>query len=234
MNRKITVLVESTQSKVVFESDASTLGELKRELNERHVEFNSDTVFKEAMTKSILASDESPLPSNIPWKGQVTNDLVFMITAAKKKIKSGAMSRKDIYAMIKKLGLQDKIYKEEKKNFTQCSTAVLASYVEKAEKASSKKPASSPVVKKKTVDTVKTTTGAPTKSASAESVSKAATPSNIDEIRDNLDRLLSEMVSKGVITKSVMGNILGVAYGNPALPVEVEKSYDELSKEFDF
>ena len=29
MSRKVTVLVESTQSKVVFESNATTLGELK-------------------------------------------------------------------------------------------------------------------------------------------------------------------------------------------------------------
>lgn len=132
MIRKITVLVEKTQSKVVLESNATTLGELKNELNEHGVTFDSDDVFKESRTKSILASNESVLPTNVPWKGGVTNELVFMITAPHKKIKSGAMSRAEIYAKVKELGLQDKIQRREGKNYTQCKTEVLASYVSKA------------------------------------------------------------------------------------------------------
>ena len=109
MSRKVTVLVESTQSKVVFESNATTLGELKNELREKQVRYDSDCVFKEAASKTILTSDESVLPSNIPWKGQVTNDLVFMVTAPQKKIKSGAMDRKEAYVRVRELGLQGKI-----------------------------------------------------------------------------------------------------------------------------
>lgn len=211
MSRKVTVLVESTQSKVVFESNATTLGELKNELRERQVRYDSDCVFKEAASKTILTSDKSILPSNIPWKGQVTNDLVFMVTAPKKKIRSGAMDRKEAYARVKELGLQDKIQKGEGKNFTQCSTATLISYIENKEKVSKKgskktpKHAPAPTAKEKGVD-----------------------------VMSCLRSLLDEMVSKGVLMQHDADNIWGVANGQPELPVEREQSYDELAEQFDF
>ena len=217
MNRKITVLVESTQSKVVFESEAATLGELKSELRERQVDYNSDSVFKEAMTKSILASDDSPLPSNIPWKGQITNDLVFMVTAPQKKIKSGAMDRKEAYDKVRELGLKDKIQMIEGKNFTQCATAILISYIEEAQKKAAKKvgkSAPAPVAKEK----------------KSNKVDVPVTTAKVDALR----YLLDEMVFKGVLLQHDADNIYGVANGKPALPVEREKSYEELSKEFDF
>lgn len=219
MSRKVTVLVESTQSKVVFESNATTLGELKNELRERQVRYDSDCVFKEAASKTILASDESILPSNIPWKGQVTNDLVFMVTAPQKKIKSGVMDRKEAYAKVKKLGLQGKIQEHEGKNFTQCSTAVLISYIEKKERAgenvSKKTPA--PIAKEKVVK------------ADAYTM-----PASGKEMMSNLRNLLDEMVSKGVLMQHDADNIWGVANGQPALPVEREQSYDELAEQFNF
>ena len=219
MSRKVTVLVESTQSKVVFESNATTLGELKNELRERRVRYDSDCVFKEAASKTILASDKSILPSNIPWKGQVTNNLVFMVTAPQKKIRSGVMDRKEAYAKVKKLGLQGKIQEHEGKNFTQCSTAVLISYIEKKERAgenvSKKTPA--PIAKEKTVK------------ADAHTM-----PASGKEMMSNLRNLLDEMVSKGVLMQHDADNIWGVANGQPAFPVEREQSYDELAEQFDF
>lgn len=211
MSRKVTVLVESTQSKVVFESNATTLGELKNELRERQVRYDSDCVFKEAASKTILTSDESILPSNIPWKGQVTNDLVFMVTAPQKKIRSGAMDRKEAYARVKELGLQGKIQEHEGKNFTQCSTAILISYIENEEKKAVKKTpkhTSAPIAKEKL--------------ASGR------------EMVPNLRNLLDEMVSKGVLMQHDADNIWGVANGQPALPVEREQSYDELAEQFNF
>lgn len=219
MSRKVTVLVESTQSKVVFESNATTLGELKNELRERQVRYDSDCVFKEAGSKTILTSDESILPSNIPWKGQVTNDLVFMVTAPQKKIKSGVMDRKEAYAKVKKLGLQGKIQEHEGKNFTQCSTAVLISYIEKKERAgenvSKKTPA--PIAKEKTVK------------ADAHTM-----PASGKEMMSNLRNLLDEMVSKGVLMQHDADNIWGVANGQPAPLVEREQSYEELAEQFNF
>ena len=211
MSRKVTVLVESTQSKVVFESNATTLGELKNELREKQVRYDSDCVFKEAASKTILTSDESVRPSNIPWKGQVTNDLVFMVTAPQKKIKSGAMDRKEAYVRVRELGLQGKIQEHEGKNFTQCSTAILISYIENEEKKVVKKtPKHTPAL-----------------------VAKEKLASG-REMVPNLRNLLDEMVSKGVLMQHDADNIWGVANGQPALPVEREQSYDELAEQFNF
>lgn len=220
MSRKVTVLVESTQSKVVFESNATTLGELKNELREKQVRYDSDCVFKEAASKTILTSDESVLPSNIPWKGQVTNDLVFMVTAPQKKIKSGAMDRKEAYVRVRELGLQGKIQEHEGKNFTQCATAVLISYIENEEKKAAKKTPKhtpAPIAKEKVVK------------ADAHTM-----PASGKEMMSNLRNLLDEMVSKGVLMQHDANNIWGVVNGKPALPVEREQSYSELAKQFDF
>ena len=222
MSRKVTVLVESTQSKVVFESNATTLGELKNELREKQVMYDSDCVFKEAASKTILTSDESVLPSNIPWKGQVTNDLVFMVTAPQKKIKSGVMTRAEVYAVIKRLKLQDKISKKEGKNFTQCSTAVLLTFIDETSKESCETKAAAPVAKEKEVKGNPIQMVKPTPKV-VESVTFCA-----------LKELIAEMVNKGVLSKANADNILGVASGKPALPVEREQSYDELAKQFDF
>lgn len=220
MSRKVTVLVESTQSKVVFESNATTLGELKNELRERQVRYDSDCVFKEAASKTILTSNESVLPSNIPWKGQVTNDLVFMVTAPQKKIRSGAMDRKEAYTRVKELGLQGKIQEHEGKNFTQCSTAILISYIENEEKKAAKKTPKhtpAPIAKEKVVK------------ADAYTM-----PASGKEMMSNLRYLLDVMVSKGVLMQHDADNIWGVANGQPALPVEREQSYDELAEQFNF
>lgn len=213
--RKITVLVESTQSKHVLQSNATTLGELKDELREKNISFNPDDVFKEGMSKTVLTTDESILPSNIPWRGEVTNDLIFMVTAPQKKIKSGDMTRAEVYAEVKRLKLQDTISKKVGKNFTQCSTAVLLTFIDEASKNScTKTPA--PVAKEKKVKSN------PTPEV-VESVTFCA-----------LKELIAEMVNEGVLSEANANNILGVASGKPALPVDKEESYDELAEQFDF
>ena len=214
--RKITVLVESTQSKHVLQSNATTLGELKDELRDKNISFNSDDVFKEGMSKTVLTTDESILPSNIPWRGEVTNDLIFMITAPQKKIKSGVMTRAEVYAEIKRLKLQDTISKKVGKNFTQCSTALLLTFIDEASKNSCKTKTPAPVAKEKKVKSN------PTPEV-VESVTFCA-----------LKELIAKMVNEGVLSEANANNILGVASGKPALPVEKEESYDELAVQFDF
>ena len=214
--RKITVLVESTQSKHVLQSNATTLGELKDELRDKNISFNPDDVFKEGMSKTVLTTDESILPSNIPWRGEVTNDLIFMITAPQKKIKSGVTTRAEVYAEIKRLKLQDTISKKVGKNFTQCSTAVLLTFIDEASKNSCETKAPTPVAKEKKVKSN------PTPEV-VESVTFCA-----------LKELIAKMVNEGVLSEANANNILGVASGKPALPIEKEESYDELAEQFDF
>lgn len=217
--RKITVLVESTQSKHVLQSNATTLGELKNELRDKNISFNPDDVFKEGISKTVLTTDESILPSNIPWRGEVTNDLIFMITAPQKKIKSGAMTRLEVYAEVKRLKLQDTISKKMGKNFTQCSTATLLTFIDEASKNSCKAKTPAPVAKEKSnpIQVVKPTPEV------VESVTFWA-----------LKELIAMMVNEGVLSEANANNILGVASGRPALPIEKEESYDELAVQFDF
>lgn len=220
--RKITVLVESTQSKHVLQSNATTLGELKNELRDKNISFNSDDVFKEGMSKTVLTTDESILPSNIPWRGEVTNDLIFMITAPQKKIKSGAMTRAEVYAEVKRLKLQDTISKKVGKNFTQCSTAALLTFIDEASKNSCKTKTPAPVAKEKKVNSNPNQIVKPTPEV-VESVTFCA-----------LKELIAKMVNEGVLSEANANNILGVASGKPALPVEKEESYDELAEQFNF
>ncbi len=130
------------------------------------------------------------------------------------------MDRKEAYARVKELGLQGKIQEHEGKNFTQCSTAVLISYIEEREKNVAKKTPKhtpAPIAKEKVVK------------ADAYTM-----PASGKEMMSNLRNLLDEMVSKGVFMQHDADNIWGVVNGEPALPVEREQSYDELAEQFNF
>lgn len=120
--RKVTIINNKTQSqKVIQASTATTLGELKREMREAGIKYEGMTFF-EGHLRAELKDDASILPTNIPYKGQVVNDLTFLLTAPEKKIKSGAMSRAEAYNAIKARGLQDECVKRFGKNFTLCKT----------------------------------------------------------------------------------------------------------------
>ena len=127
--RKIIVVSSATQSQVAFESDATTLGELKRELDSRNVSYSGMT-FLEGHSKLEMNLDEAVLPTNIPYKGGVTNDLVFLLTSPQKKIKSGGVDRIDIYTIIRDNHLAERIKEHFGKNFTNISTEALISFLE--------------------------------------------------------------------------------------------------------
>lgn len=143
--RKVTIINNKTQSqKVIQASTATTLGELKREMREAGIEYEGMTFF-EGHLRAELKDDASILPTNIPYKGQVVNDLTFLLTAPEKKIKSGAISRAEAYNAIKARGLQDECVKRFGKNFTMCKTQDLIDLLGEG----SSKPA--PVKEKKEV-----------------------------------------------------------------------------------
>lgn len=127
--RKITIVSTKNQSKKVIMSSATTLAELKSDLRQNGIDYDGMTFF-EGTSKVELKNDESVLPHDVPWKGTITNELVFMLTNTNKKIKSGSMSRMEVYAEIKKMGLQDACLKKFGKNFTMCKTADLIALVE--------------------------------------------------------------------------------------------------------
>ena len=129
--RKITVVTTTnSQNKKVFMSAATTLGELKADLDAQNVDYrNMD--FYEGVSKTKLLKDESVLPTNIPYKGTVTNELVFMLSTTNKKITSGASNtRPALYARIKELGLQEAIREEFGRNYTQVASDALEAFIQ--------------------------------------------------------------------------------------------------------
>lgn len=127
--RNITIVNSRTQSRNTFSSTAETLGELKADLDRLEIDYSNLTFF-EGISKTELTDDNAILPKDLPWKGERTNDLVFMLTESQKRIRNGAMSRSDLYNYIKHNNLQEEVKTRFGKNFTQCTTADLLSMVE--------------------------------------------------------------------------------------------------------
>lgn len=127
--RKITVVQTKNQKKDVIMSAATTLAELKSDLRANGIDYNGMTFF-EGTSKVELKNDASVLPHDVPYKGIITNELVFMLTNTNKKIKSGAMSRMEVYAEIKRRDLQGACLKKFGKHFTMCKTADLIALIQ--------------------------------------------------------------------------------------------------------
>jgi hypothetical protein len=129
--RKITVVQTKNQKKSVIISAATTLAELKSDLRANGIDYDGMTFF-EGTSKVELKNDASVLPHDVPYKGTITNELVFMLTNTNKKIRSGAvaMSRAEAYSAIKSMGLQDACVKKFGKNFTMCKTADLIALIQ--------------------------------------------------------------------------------------------------------
>ena len=129
MERKITIITEDGSSRTVtFDSTAETLAELKNELNNKGISYTGKS-FYEGISKTEIMTDESILPSNLPYKGSVTNDLVFMLTTPNKKINSGA-DRAELIKYIKDNNLQEEVKERYGKNYTNVKTDLLAELVE--------------------------------------------------------------------------------------------------------
>lgn len=217
--RKVTIINNKTQSqKVIQASSATTLGELKREMREAGIEFEGMTFF-EGHLRAELKDDASILPTNIPYKGRVVNDLTFLLTAPEKKIKSGAMSRGEAYNAIKARGLQDECVKRFGKNFTMCKTRDLIDLLGEG----SSKPA--PVKEKKEVVVEE-------KATKEVEISKE---SSIPEgnVAGALEVLLEGLYGSDTIEEATynraMAELKGTDYKEPG-----KMSRSEINKMFDF
>lgn len=132
--RKVIIINSKSQSqKVITNSTATTLGELKREMRERNISYEGTTFYCGQM-RAELKDDAAPLPETVMYRGQEVRDLTFMLTTPDKKIKSGAMLRPEAYVKIKKLGLQDECKKKFGKNFTLCTTSDLEALIDEHSK----------------------------------------------------------------------------------------------------
>lgn len=180
--RKITVIPTKTHKTQVIESAATTLAELKVDLTKAGIDY-TDCTFFEGLTKIELKNDAAILPHDVPYKGTTTNNLVFMITNASKKIKSGAkLDRKAIIEEIKSKNLTEVVKKTYGKNYTNCKTEDLEKILNK--------------------ETASTTKVAPVKKeAPSKPIMKADDPSNYvtkAELKKVIESLLKEMENAGM------------------------------------
>ena len=224
--RKITVVSTRNQKKSVIMSAATTLAELKADLRQNGIDYDGMT-FYEGVSKIELKDDASVLPHDVPYKGQTTNELVFMLTNTNKKIKSGAMSRADAYAAIKANDLQEECIKRFGKNFTMCKTADLIALVN--EKSASKPaPVKEEKVAKPKKEKTKTQTG------TAEVVDTKA--------RGAISELLTILTDNGVICddeaeeiEDILGGKVEVTASEDYKPSSASPySDDEIDRMFDF
>lgn len=181
--RKITIVSTKSQSKKVIMSSATTLAELKSDLRQNGIDYEGMSFF-EGTSKVELKNDASVLPHDVPWKGTVTNELVFMLTNTNKKIRSGAMSRMEAYAEIKRMGLQDACLKKFGKNFTMCKTVDLIALVQSNSAA---KPAPAPKAEAKKEETPVNTPVAPTSNGDGciDTASRAAISKLVEILEEN-------------------------------------------------
>ena len=129
--RKILIANQKTQRRYEIQSNATTLGELQDQMLAMGIDFTGMD-FTEGISKTNLVSRDSQLPTNVMFKGQPTNDLVMLLTNTSKNISSGAISRKEAYALVKKMRLQDCIKEAEGENYTRVKTDVLESWINAA------------------------------------------------------------------------------------------------------
>lgn len=222
--RKVTIINNKTQSqKVIQASTATTLGELKREMREAGIEYEGMTFF-EGHLRAELKDDASILPTNIPYKGQVVNDLTFLLTAPEKKIKSGAMSRAEAYNAIKARGLQDECVKRFGKNFTMCKTQDLIDLL--GEGGAPAKEEKKGVVKEKPAK--KEVAKEPVKEEKVE-----APASSEGNVAGALEILLEDLYGSDVIEEGTYDRAMAVLKGTTySAPEKMSKA--EINKMFDF
>lgn len=217
--RKITVVQTKNQKKSVIMSAATTLAELKSDLRANGIDYE-DMTFFEGTSKVELKNDASVLPHDVPYKGTITNELVFMLTNANKKIRSGAtnMSRMEAYNAIKSMGLQNACVEKFGKNFTMCKTADLIALVQDY---SASKPA--PKAETKKEEKMEAPVNTPVTSISNDSVCVDVAA------RAAISKLMEILEDNGTIEDCEKEEVLGILGGKIAVNAASSEEYKPKS-----
>ena len=233
--RKITVVQTKNQKKSVIMSAATTLAELKSDLRANGIDYDGMTFF-EGTSKVELKNDASVLPHDVPYKGTVTNELVFMLTNTNKKIRSGAatMSRAEAYSAIKFMGLQDACVKKFGKNFTMCKTTDLIALVQSNSAAKSApvalkdEPKAETKAEAKKEEKVETPVNTP--EASAPVVPASNGGECVDTVaRAAISKLVEVLEDNGTIKEDEKEEVLGILGGKVAVSAEPSEKYKPKS-----
>ena len=118
--RTFTIVDSESQVTKEIRSTATTLAELKRDLVSAGFSVEGKAI-QEGLTRTELVDDASMLPHDVPYRGTITNNLVFRLTKSNKKIESG-IDRIEVIEMVKEKGLQGIIKERFGKNYTNVST----------------------------------------------------------------------------------------------------------------
>lgn len=222
--RKVTIINNKTQKQSVIQaSSATNLGELKAEMRELGINYEGMTFFEGHM-RAELKDDAAPLPTNIPYKGQIVNDLTFLLTAPEKKIKSGAMTRSEAYDTIKANNLQGACLVKFGKNFTMCKTQDLIDLIESQGKKEAKVEAPAPAsVAKKTVAEAKKEEAAPVAPAASGNCEQA------------LKALVEDLYGNDTIEEDTYDKVMGLLNGGVSkAPASVKMSKRDIDDMFAF
>lgn len=220
--RKITVVQTKNQKKSVIMSAATTLAELKSDLRANGIDYDGMTFF-EGTSKVELKNDASVLPHDVPYKGTVTNELVFMLTNTNKKIRSGAtnMSRMEAYNAIKSMGLQDACVKKFGKNFTMCKTIDLIALVQSNGAAKPAPVAPKDETKAETKKEEKVETPVNTPEASAPVAPASNGGECVDTVaRAAISKLVEILEDNGTIEDYEKEEVLSILGGKVAVSAE--------------
>jgi hypothetical protein len=224
--RKITVVQTKNQKKSVIMSAATTLAELKSDLRANNIDYD-DMTFFEGTSKVELKNDASVLPHDVPYKGIVTNELVFMLTNTNKKIRSGAMSRTEAYNAIKSMSLQSACVKKFGKNFTMCKTADLIALVQDS---GALKPAPVAPKAEAKAEAKKEETPVNTPEASAPVAPASNGGECVDTVaRAAISKLVEVLEDNGTIEEDEKEEVLGILGGKVAVSAEPSEEYKPKS-----
>lgn len=226
--RKITVVSTKNQKKSVIMSAATTLAELKADLRQNGIDYDGMTFF-EGTSKVELKNDASVLPHDVPYKGTITNELVFMLTNTNKKIRSGAvaMSRAEAYSAIKSMGLQDACVKKFGKNFTMCKTADLIALVQ-SNGASKPAPKAEAKAETKKEEKVEAPVNTPEVSAPVAPASNGG--ECVDTVaRAAISKLVEILEDNGTIEDYEKEEVLGILGGEVAVAAVPSEEYKPKS-----
>ena len=230
-SRKITVVQTKNQKKSVIMSAATTLAELKSDLRANGIDYDGMTFF-EGTSKVELKNDASVLPHDVPYKGTVTNELVFMLTNTNKKIRSGAatMSRAEAYSAIKSMGLQDACVKKFGKNFTMCKTTDLIALVQSNSAAKPAPVAPKAETKAETKKEEKVETPVNTPEANAPIVPASNGGECVDTVaRAAISKLVEILEDNNTIDDYEKEEVLSILRGKVAVSAEPSEEYKPKS-----
>lgn len=226
--RKVTIINNKTQKQSIIQaSSATNLGELKAEMRELGINYEGMTFFEGHM-RAELKDDAAPLPTNIPYKGQIVNDLTFLLTAPEKKIKSGAMTRSEAYDAIKANGLQAACVVKFGKNFTMCKTQDLIDLIESQGKKEAKAPTATTTAKKAAKKHV-----AEAKKEETAPVAPAAPASGNCE--EALKALVEDLYGNDIIEEDTYDKVMGLLNGGASeAPASEKMSKRDIDEMFAF